>query len=291
MRRASGAAVITLLFTTVLLYACSGSEEVRFSSEPADAGADVSRGFLDPDRPAHNVFGGISWAVTDQKVVVDAPPPSDVEAIASCMQRYGNFIIRHADQNSVSRGSVVATAITESNCSNPAGSSDGLSSGPMQVTGSTCASVVDIPSAECKTRMHDDPEFSFEVGARYMGSSYQLKQHAHDPPKIAAAYNAGSVRQSAANRWHMVVTGNHLERWVGAYNAYRAWENTTGAQKQSLEAAAARRPAPIFEGESAETVDALPTRATEGQVFFIGHWASRDGHFVQYREGRWQGPN
>jgi Transglycosylase SLT domain len=265
--------------------------------DAGDAGSDagttkpVDRGFLDPDRALHNVFGGVSWSVKDQRVLVTSPPTGSTTAVADCMTRYGTSIIKHADAYKISRASVVATAITESNCTNPAGSSDGLSSGPMQVTGSTCASLVSgYTSAACKTKMHDSPDFSFMVGAKYMGSSYQLKQHDHDPPKIAAAYNAGSIRQSSANRWHMVVTGNHLERWVGAYNAYREWESMTGAAKLALQAQVDAFPTPSFDGQSVSTFDALPPTAREGQVYFVGDWARREGGFVTFRNGSWQ-PN
>ncbi len=264
--------------------------EVRAASiGPGPTPPAIDRGFLDPDRASHSVFGGVAWSVGGQRVVVAAPPAGSTTAVAACMQLYGASIIKQADAAKVSRGSVVATAITESSCSNPAGSSDGLSSGPMQVTGSTCASVVTgYTSAACKAKMHSDPDFSFLVGAKYMGSSYQIAQHAHDPPKIAAAYNAGSVRSSTANRWHMIVTGNHIERWVGAYNAYREWETMTGAAKTALAATVATRAIPIFEGEHAASFDALPASAREGQVLFVGDWTRRDGAFVTFRDGAWQ---
>jgi hypothetical protein len=185
----------------------------------------VGRGLLDPDRPFHNIFGGIRWRVVNQRVrLASGTPAGDVNAVKKCMARYGTSIRKWADFYDISRASVVATALTESNCTNPAGSSDGLSSGPMQVTGSTCAALTGLSRSTCKARMHNTPDFSFHVGAKYMGSSYQRKQHHRDPPKIAAAYNAGSLRKSFANRWHLVSTGNHIDRFVRHYNAYRVWE-------------------------------------------------------------------
>lgn len=252
--------------------------------------APANRGFLDPDRALHSVFGGVSWAVKGQAVQVVAAPKGDVAAIAACMKKYGASIKKHADAFKVSRGSVVATAMTESSCTNPAGSSDGLSSGPMQVTGSTCAAVAGggISSAACKTKMFTSPDFSFQIGAKYMGSSYQLKQHGNDPPKIAAAYNAGSIRQSSANRWHMVVTGTHIERFVAAYNAYRAWESTTTTQQLALDQEIAARPESFFSGEHVARAEDLPAQAAAGQVYFVGDWAARDGGFVTFRDGRWE---
>lgn len=269
---------------------------------PSDAGKDakvdgpstppppVDRGTLDPDRGSHNVFGGVSWSVRSQRVIVTSPPSLAVATVAACMQKYGASIRRHADAYKVSRASVLATAITESNCSNPSGSSDGLSSGPMQVTGSTCASVAGggISASACKTKMYQTPDFSFQIGAKYMGSSYQKGQHQFDPPKIAAAYNAGSIRSTTANRWHMVVTGNHIERFVGAYNAYRDWETATGAAKAQMEAEGAARLERVFAGEHVGSFDDLPTTATTGQVVFVGDWDRREGVFVRFQDGRWE---
>jgi Transglycosylase SLT domain len=187
--------------------------------------AAAGRGLLDPDRALHNIYGGVSWRVLNQRVRVGGTAATgSVSAVRTCMNRYGASIRRWADHYQLSRASVAATALTESNCTNPAGSSDGLSSGPMQVTASTCSALMGLSRATCRSRMHTSPDFSFQVGAKYMGSSYQRNQHHRDPPKIAAAYNAGSLRKTSSNRWHMVSTGNHINRFVLWYNAYRAWE-------------------------------------------------------------------
>jgi hypothetical protein len=186
----------------------------------------AGRGSLDPDRGWHSIFGGIQWRVLNQRVRLHSGiPQGSVSSVRACMNRYGASIRRWADHYNLSRASVAATALTESNCTNPAGSSDGLSSGPMQVTASTCAALMGLSRSTCRIRMHTSPDFSFQVGAKYMGSSYQRNQHHRDPPKIAAAYNAGSLRRSSANRWHMVSTGNHIDRFVSWYNAYRIWES------------------------------------------------------------------
>jgi len=189
--------------------------------------AAAGRDLLDPDRALHNIFGGVSWRVLNQRVRVGGTASTgSVSAVRTCMNRYGASIRKWADHYRLSRASVAATALTESNCTNPAGSSDGLSSGPMQVTASTCAALMGLSRATCRSRMHSSPDFSFQVGAKYMGSSYQRNQHHRDPPKIAAAYNAGSLRRTSSNRWHMVSTGNHINRFVLWYNAYRAWEGS-----------------------------------------------------------------
>jgi hypothetical protein len=242
----------------------------------------ATRGLLDPDRGYHRIFGGIEWAVKSQRVVLrTGTPRSSVSAVQSCMNRYGASIRKWAEQYKLSRASVVATAITESNCTNPRGSSDGLSSGPMQVTASTCAALTGLSRTTCRSRMHTSPDFSFQVGAKYMGSSFQRNQHHRDPPKIAAAYSAGSLRSTTANRWHMVSTGNHIDRWVRAYNAYRRWEAQVAAL--ILDDGSLR-----WDGEHAATTADLPADAVEGQVVFVGDFTSRDGAFWQLAGGTWR---
>jgi hypothetical protein len=63
---------------------------------------------------------------------------------------------------------------------------------------------------------------SIRAGTAYMRS--QRGQTRYDPPKVACAYNAGSVRlnASAGNRWKMVQypigTSAHADRWVKWFN-------------------------------------------------------------------------
>jgi hypothetical protein len=265
---------------------------------PAEDTSDVeaaSRGSLDPSHGYHSFRSGVAWAVSNQRVLVRRAPGGSVSAVTACMKRYGTSIRRWADFYKLSRASVVATAITESNCTNPRGSSDGLSSGPMQVTASTCSAITGVSRSTCRVRMHSSPDFSFRVGVKYMSSSYQRRQHHRDPPKIAAAYNAGSVRYSSANRWHMLVTGNHIERWVGAYNAYRSWESKTTrravAHDVLREDLTIERPlVSVWNGEHVALPTELPSTAPEGTSYFVGDWAHRDGQFYERVGNAWIAP-
>ncbi len=248
------------------------------------AAARLNRGYLDPNRPRfHSIFGGVKWAVKRRRVRLrSGTPMGSVAAVNRCLKRFGGPIRRWADHFRISRASVVATAITESNCTNPAGSSDGLSSGPMQVTASTCSALTGLSRTTCRLRMHNRPGFSFKVGAMYMASSYQRSQHHQDPPKIAAAYNAGSLRATYTNRWHMISTGNHIDRFVWAYNAYRKWEALHGGPVLR-----AVDPAPAHWDGSVARVDALPASASEGTTVFVGDFARRDGSFYEMVDGAW----
>lgn len=63
-----------------------------------------------------------------------------------------------------------------------------------------------------------DPEQNLEVGCAYIASTYQVQQHGWDPPKIACAYNAGSIRPTTENAWGLYCHAGHLDRWVPSYN-------------------------------------------------------------------------
>ncbi|GAK60019.1 hypothetical protein U27_07006 [Candidatus Vecturithrix granuli] len=63
-----------------------------------------------------------------------------------------------------------------------------------------------------------DPQQNLDVGCAYIASAYQVKQHGWDPPKIACAYNAGSVRPTTENAWGMYCHAGHLDRWIPSYN-------------------------------------------------------------------------
>jgi len=64
-----------------------------------------------------------------------------------------------------------------------------------------------------------DPRLNIDVGTAYIASRFQVKNHGWDPPKIACAYNAGSVRVTNSNAWGMYHHPGHLDRWIPSYNA------------------------------------------------------------------------
>ena len=186
----------------------------------------AGRGLLDPDRGYHSIFGGIAWRVVNQRVTTAQRHAQRLGERGPRVHEPLRWSIRKwADYYKLSRASVAATALTESSCTNPAGSRTVCRRDRCRSPASTCAALMGLSRATCKSRMHSSPDFSFQVGAKYMGSTYQRNQHHRDPPKIAAAYNAGSLRRTSSNRWHMVSTGNHIDRFVRWYNAYRVWES------------------------------------------------------------------
>lgn len=63
-----------------------------------------------------------------------------------------------------------------------------------------------------------DPAANLDAGAAYIASPAQQTSHGWDPPKIACAYNAGSVRPTTKNGWGMYYYPGHLDRWIPSYN-------------------------------------------------------------------------
>lgn len=82
-----------------------------------------------------------------------------------------------------------------------------------------------------------DPRVNIEIGARYISWLASLPGIKGDFPKIAAAYNAGSVQPSRQNRWGMVSTGSHIDEEVCAYNTF-LWMRAERFSKAAAEAQA-----------------------------------------------------
>jgi len=63
-----------------------------------------------------------------------------------------------------------------------------------------------------------DPRTNIEIGARYVSWLAALPGIKGDFPKIAAAFNAGSVVPTHRNRWGMIMTEGHVDAEVQALN-------------------------------------------------------------------------
>lgn len=62
------------------------------------------------------------------------------------------------------------------------------------------------------------PTVNLGIGARYLQGL--ITKYGHDFPKVSAAYNAGSVRDSEKNPWGMVMTDGHVTAEVAALNSW-----------------------------------------------------------------------
>jgi hypothetical protein len=259
----------------------------------------------------HHSRDGIKWSIDPDGMVVldDGQRPTGSRLFArSCFLRYGDSFRRWSGSYGRGLGAahLVATAITESGCSEEKGMSsvDGLSTGIMQVTGTTCQSLLrmlgrrDLGKNECMIKMAEDPDFSVELAAAYITQPRQVQITSLNPPKVAAAYNAGGVYFDPKNPWRMRSTGNHIDRFVAAYNAFVAWFREEGGmldqvrQRRGAAGGHVRFTRGASLPERVETLgdlQALTPRAQEGATVFVGDWDTKRGDFYVYVDGEWQG--
>ena len=218
----------------------------------------------------------------------------------SCYLQHSDSFRRWAGayaQNPVAH--LVATAITESGCSEMSalGSVDGKSTGLMQVTGYTCQFLLPLlgmrpmTEKECMSKMADDTDFSIKLAAAYITTPAQLKLTDLDPPKVAAAYNAGGLYFDPGNSWRLRSTGNHIDRFVSAYNAYVSWQRDEHAGRRTRSPAVhLTRGMQLPKAVSrAEDLKPLSSLAKDGDIVFVGDPKKRRGDFYVFVAGTWRG--
>lgn len=179
-----------------------------------------------PEPPSARGFrrafpGGIGWRTTPAGVLIEGEPePVGTVGAPNTVRRiwrdFGPLILKASAEFGVPAELIVATIATESR-GNPNAvrtEPDGRKSvGLMQTLLGTAAEVLGRPVTEEELR---DPAVSIEAGARYIRQ--QRARTEFEPPLVAAAYNAGSIRESAANRWRLASTPEHIDRFVKFYN-------------------------------------------------------------------------
>jgi hypothetical protein len=188
------------------------------------------RGFLDPSRPLHNVFGGLSWSVQGQRVVLESGRlDGSLQDVASCERMIAGTVARIADPSNVSRAAIIAAAVAGTRCTIWGQPSLNI----FRLSGAQCREAMrrvdDIQPTECRDRMQRSNDFAVGVAVRRLASLARI--HRHDPPKMAAAFALGRVVQSRANRWHLASWRNgvqgdgYVSSFVAAYNTHRSLES------------------------------------------------------------------
>jgi peptidoglycan hydrolase-like protein with peptidoglycan-binding domain len=204
---------------------------------------------LQPDALAalgqwHSRFsGGGQWRLTAQGLEVrndsvQASAGLDAKVAVVLREWFGNEIRAQARKSGVPVELIVATICAESagsardraSCAaaerrekgfrSEAATPHRISIGCMQTLISTACGTLGRTVSGAELR---DPAVSIEAGTAYMAQ--QAGRTLLDPPVVACAYNAGSVRHepSASNRWRMVQfpvgTSAHADRFVSFFNA------------------------------------------------------------------------
>jgi soluble lytic murein transglycosylase-like protein len=194
----------------------------------------------------HKFFAeGASWALTPQGISVDGSPPRCTAGVPSTVrtiwQRYGADCLASAKNYGVPVELIVATIATESggdpNARRAEPQIGDESVGLMQTLSKTAGSALGRPNLRADDLM--DPRLSIEAGTAYIA---QQRTSTHfDPPLVAAAYNAGSLRRdpAEANQWKLVCfplgTGRHVDTftaWFGdamRVSAEDGWATQAGA--------------------------------------------------------------
>lgn len=174
----------------------------------------------------------IAWRIGRDGLVVEDMPPAftagEKEMAAGVYNNLGDRIRSESVRYKVPVELVVATICTESGgrprvrrlepgCdrADPERTPHRVSVGLMQTLLSTAREA--LGDKDLRLADLENPQKSIAAGMAYMWR--QARQTRFDPPLVAAAYNAGSLRHTTRNRWKLVSTGNHVDRFVNFFNA------------------------------------------------------------------------
>jgi soluble lytic murein transglycosylase-like protein len=197
---------------------------VREIAAPASQRQAAPRAAAPPAQPDgfRRAFpGGLGWRKTSAGVLLEGEvePRGTTGApvtVRRIWRNFGPIILQVSEEHRVPPELIVATIATESH-GNPAAArteGDGRQSvGLMQTLLGTASEML---GREVTAEELMDPETSITAGALYIRQ--QRAQTEYEPPLVAAAYNAGSLRETEANRWRLVATPEHVDRFCMFYN-------------------------------------------------------------------------
>jgi hypothetical protein len=173
----------------------------------------------------HRFFAeGVPWALQPDGISIDGAPPrgtaGNPDTVSGIWKRYGDRCSASAKRYGVPVELVVATIATESGGNPNARRAEQKigdeSVGLMQTLVATARQVLGRNDIKGEDLL--DPVLSIEAGTAYIA---QQRGSTHfDPPLVAAAYNAGSLRRdnAEANRWKLLCyptgTGRHLDNFA-----------------------------------------------------------------------------
>lgn len=177
--------------------------------------------------PHRYVEDGVSWALTPQGISVEDALASgtagEPTTVRNIWTRYGELCSQYAKRYGVPVELIVATIAAESGGDQNARLAEPQindeSVGLMQTLVKTARGALGQRDIQADHLLK--PELSIEAGTAYIA---QQRGTTHfDPPKVAAAYNAGSLRRDlgVGNRWKLLCyptgTGRHVDRFVAFF--------------------------------------------------------------------------
>lgn len=171
-------------------------------------------------RSFHQYENGIRWRLGPSGIELDGAVIEghkvDSRVIQKVWDTYGETIERWSTHYGVPFEIIMTTICVESKGN--ARARNNKNYGMMQILVPTARSALSDQSLTEESLY--DPNTAIKAGTAYM--SLQKKSTRYDPPKVAAAYNAGSLR-SASNPWGMRQYGPHLDKTVLWFNAVLAF--------------------------------------------------------------------
>ncbi len=185
------------------------------ATPPAPPQAPPSQGFR------RAFAGGVGWRTTRDGVLVEGEPepvgtvgaPNTVRRI---WREHGPTILKCAVEIGVPAELIVATIATESRGDRDATRTDaegrqfvGLMQTPPGIASEALGREVTADALR-------EPETSIAAGAKYMRDQRPLTEF--EPPLVAAAYNAGALRETDRNRWRLESRNEHVDRFCKFYN-------------------------------------------------------------------------
>lgn len=206
---------------------------------------------------AHRYFpNGVSWALETDGISVDGATPrgtaGDPATVTRIWSRYGDLCSSAAKHYGVPVELVVATIATESggnpNARRQEPKISDESVGLMQTLVNTARGVLGRPSLRGDELL--DPALSITAGTAYIA---QQRGGTHfDPPLVAAAYNAGSLRRDdgEANRWRLLCyptgTGQYIDNYIAWFNDSMRVSKEQQWGRQGVPSFASLFPAPVM---------------------------------------------
>ena len=222
----------------------SGPPAPPKNSGPSGAGSLTEPDIPKPPRPAapgllrevlpeltgghHHFPNGVKWALSAEGISIDGAPamgtPGEPSTVRGIWERYGELCSKFASKHGVPVELIVSTIATESggkpNARRAEPKIGDESVGLMQTLVKTARGAL----GRATLQGHDllEPSISIDAGTAYIA---QQRGSTHfDPPLVAAAYNAGSIRRddSEANRWKLVCfprgTGRHVDNFIAWFS-------------------------------------------------------------------------
>lgn len=214
----------------------------------APPGADLLRGIMEN----HRFRNSVAWRLAPDGIRIEDGPPEhtggEPETVGRVWRDFEQSIGRWANHYDVPVELIVATICTESSGrpsavrEEPGYISDRatpnkVSVGLMQTLISTASETLGDRSIDRTWLLN--PDNSINAGTAYINK--QRRETMLDPPKVACAYNAGSLRRNDApeNRWKMRQfprdTSEHADRFVAWFNdCFRLWKQLDAAPVKSF---------------------------------------------------------